>query len=392
MAQSILGMPVVMDDYRNDIPMSLYVHVPWCEKKCLYCDFNSHPIKGSVPQEKYFELLLSDLEVSMAAVGTREIESVFFGGGTPSVIAPELYQYFLERLQKQYTLKNDIEITLEANPGTSDWKKFRDYRAAGINRLSIGIQTFDDDLLRKIGRVHSSGEAQRAIADARGLFDNLNVDLMFALPGQKLTDVKEDLQKVLDVGPDHISIYQLTIEPNTWFARFPPALPADDVSSGMQFEIESVTGALGYENYEVSAFAKDGFRCRHNLNYWQFGDYLGIGAGAHSKLTSKHGVVRSARFKQPKKYMESAADGNQLQSKDAISSKELPFEFFMNGFRLREGVSIDLFESRTGLSFQKIRPIIDDLCERGLTKYSERNIKTTNLGSRFLNDVLQQFL
>ena len=324
-------------------PLSLYVHIPWCVKKCLYCDFNSHPLRSDVSAGDYVDALINDIEAHRWQIQDRVIQTIFFGGGTPSVFEPIMIGKLINYVRENFVLSIDAEITLEANPGASDRAKFEGYRKVCVNRLSIGVQTTQDHLLDKLGRVHSGNEAMRALSDAKKIFDNINVDLMFALPGQRIDELKRDLSDVLECVPEHLSIYQLTIEPHTWFYRYPPKLPDDDLASEMQFEIESIANERGYEHYEVSAFAKPDRRCLHNINYWEFGDYVGIGAGAHSKLSGAEGVTRIVKHKQPKRYMDGVSSGKAILSSQVIGAESLPFEFFMNALRLNGGVTTDLF-------------------------------------------------
>lgn len=373
-------------------PLSLYVHIPWCVKKCLYCDFNSHPLRSDVSAEDYVDALINDIEAHRWQIQDRVIQTIFFGGGTPSVFEPILIGKIINYVRENFVLSIDAEVTLEANPGASDRAKFEGYRKVGVNRLSIGVQTTQDHLLDKLGRVHSGNEAMRALSDAKKIFDNINVDLMFALPGQRIDELKRDLSDVLECVPEHLSIYQLTIEPHTWFYRYPPKLPDDDLASEMQFEIESIANERGYEHYEVSAFAKPDRRCLHNINYWEFGDYVGIGAGAHSKLSGAEGVTRIVKHKQPKRYMDGVALGEAILSSQVIGAESLPFEFFMNALRLNGGVSTDLFEKRTALPVNVVRSRLKALERRGLVTSSDSFIQPTAMGARFLNEVLQEFL
>ena len=373
-------------------PLSLYVHIPWCVKKCLYCDFNSHPLRSDVSPKDYTNTLIRDLEQHLGQIKDREIQTIFFGGGTPSVFEPDLIGTVIDYVKENCLIRTDAEITLEANPGVSDRIKFEGYRRVGVNRLSIGVQTTNDQLLKKLGRVHASAEAIETISDAKSIFENINIDLMFALPEQGLGELKTDLSRVLEFAPEHLSIYQLTIEPNTWFFRYPPKLPDDDLASEMQFEIESVAHEHGYKQYEVSAFAKPGRQCSHNMNYWEFGDYLGVGAGAHSKITTSNSVTRLVKHKQPKRYMEAVAIGDSVSSDKIITSESLPFEFFMNALRLNGGVPRSLFEKRTALPIDIVESQLVALERRGLMNVSEGFIRTTPLGMRFLNEVLQEFL
>jgi oxygen-independent coproporphyrinogen-3 oxidase len=373
-------------------PLSLYVHIPWCVKKCLYCDFNSHPLRSDVSAENYVDALINDIEAHRWQIQDRVIQTIFFGGGTPSVFEPILIGKLINYVRENFVLSIDAEVTLEANPGASDRAKFEGYRKAGVNRLSIGVQTTQDHLLDKLGRVHSGKEAMRALSDAKKIFDNINVDLMFALPGQRIDELKRDLTDVLECVPEHLSIYQLTIEPHTWFYRYPPKLPDDDLASEMQFEIESIANERGYDHYEVSAFAKPDRRCLHNINYWEFGDYVGIGAGAHSKLSGAEGVTRIVKHKQPKRYMDGVASGEAILSSQVIGAESLPFEFFMNALRLNGGVSKDLFEKRTALPVNVVHSRLKALERRGLVTSSDSFIQPTPMGVRFLNEVLQEFL
>jgi oxygen-independent coproporphyrinogen-3 oxidase len=373
-------------------PLSLYVHIPWCVKKCLYCDFNSHPLRSDVSAENYVDALINDIEAHRWQIQDRVIQTIFFGGGTPSVFEPILIGKLINYVRENFVLSIDAEVTLEANPGASDRAKFEGYRKVGVNRLSIGVQTTQDHLLDKLGRVHSGNEAMRALSDAKKIFDNINVDLMFALPGQRIDELKRDLSDVLECVPEHLSIYQLTIEPHTWFYRYPPKLPDDDLASEMQFEIESIANERGYDHYEVSAFAKPDRRCLHNINYWEFGDYVGIGAGAHSKLSGAEGVTRIVKHKQPKRYMDGVASGEAILSSQVIGAESLPFEFFMNALRLNGGVSTDLFEKRTALPVNVVRSRLKALERRGLVTSSDSFIQPTAMGARFLNEVLQEFL
>jgi oxygen-independent coproporphyrinogen-3 oxidase len=358
----------------------------------LYCDFNSHPLRSDVSSEDYVDALINDIEAHRWQIQDRVIQTIFFGGGTPSVFEPILIGKLVNYVRENFVLSIDAEVTLEANPGASDLAKFEGYRKVGVNRLSIGVQTTQDHLLDKLGRVHSGNEAMRALSDAKKIFDNINVDLMFALPGQRIDELKRDLSDVLECVPEHLSIYQLTIEPHTWFYRYPPKLPDDDLASEMQFEIESIANERGYDHYEVSAFAKPDRRCLHNINYWEFGDYVGIGAGAHSKLSGAEGVTRIVKHKQPKRYMDGVASGEAILSSQVIGAESLPFEFFMNALRLNGGVSTDLFEKRTALPVSVVRSRLKALERRGLVTSSDSFIQPTPMGVRFLNEVLQEFL
>ncbi len=372
--------------------ISLYVHIPWCEKKCLYCDFNSHEIRESIPEENYLDALLRDISENRKYLIDRKIMTVFFGGGTPSTMSSKFYGKFLTQLRNNYDVDRSAEITLEANPGTSDEEKLGGYFDAGINRISIGAQTLNDRLLAAIGRVHSADQAYSSLETARSLFANMNVDLMFALPGQTLEMLGDDLRAVAAIRPDHLSIYHLTVEPNTWFAKHPPQLPSDDLAFEMQEYIGDFAQQNGYLGYEVSAFCSPSKQSKHNLNYWEFGDYLGVGAGAHSKISDSEGVIRFAKYKQPKHYMDKVMTHSGIQAQHRVNVESLPFEFFMNALRLLDGVPTTLFEDRTGLSVRAISSKIDHLVSVGLLDMSENRIRTTRKGMSFLNDVLQQFL
>ena len=307
-------------------PLSLYIHIPWCVRKCPYCDFNSHESRGALPEQEYVAALIRDLELSLPLIWGRKVYTVFFGGGTPSLLSGESVAEILRNVRMLLPLDLGAEITLEANPGTVEAERFAAYRDAGVNRLSMGIQSFSDTHLQALGRIHSSDEAKRAIAIAQQHFDNLNLDLMYALPGQTLDEALQDVQTALSFAPQHLSCYHLTLEPNTLFYRNPPPLPDDDASSDMQQHIEEMLAAAGYQHYETSAFAQPKRRARHNLNYWQFGDYLGIGAGAHSKLSFPDKIMRQARYKQPQAYMQQVGKGAPIQTENQVGREELGFE------------------------------------------------------------------
>jgi oxygen-independent coproporphyrinogen-3 oxidase len=373
-------------------PLSLYVHIPWCIRKCPYCDFNSHEAKGAAPEKRYVEALVADLESVLPQVWGRRVGTVFFGGGTPSLFAPESIDAILAAVRARLPLAVDAEITLEANPGTFEAQKFADFRAAGVNRLSVGIQSFDDRFLKALGRVHDGAEARRAVEIALSTFDNVNLDLMYALPGQQLGEARADIAAAIAFGPQHVSAYHLTIEPNTYFAAHPPVVPDNDAAADMQEAIEADLAAAGYENYETSAFARPGRRCRHNLNYWQFGDYLGIGAGAHAKISFPDRVVREARLKQPKAWMDAALAGNAVQASEEVKRESLAFEFMMNALRLAEGVPVAMFTERTGLNITAIAAQVAESERMGLLDRDHARLRPTAKGRRFLNDLLQVFL
>ena len=376
-------------------PLSLYIHIPWCIRKCPYCDFNSHEAKGSIPEQHYIDCLISDLEYALPKIWGRRVYSIFFGGGTPSLFSAAGIDSILAAVRARVTLDAEAEITLEANPGTFEAEKFRGYREAGVNRLSIGIQSFNAGHLQALGRVHNDDEARRAIDIAQKNFDNINLDLMFALPKQSLVECEIDIDTALSFSTNHLSIYHLTLEPNTLFHRFPPPLPDDELAADMQDMIEQKLAAAGYDHYETSAYAKAGKRSRHNMNYWQFGDYLGIGAGAHGKISypdPARGIIREARFKQPKMYMEQAMLGLSNQEEKTIASAELPFEFMLNALRLSEGFANALFVERTGLPISVISRELAKALSLGLIEPDHLQVKPTAKGRLFLNDLLELFL
>jgi oxygen-independent coproporphyrinogen-3 oxidase len=373
-------------------PLTLYIHVPWCLRKCPYCDFNSHEAKGEVPEARYVDAVIADLEASVPKVWGRRIQAVFIGGGTPSIFSERAIDRLLTAARTLLTVAPDAEITLEANPGTFEQAKFRGFRDAGVNRLSVGIQSFDDARLAAIGRVHGGDEARRAAEMAVATFGNVNLDLMYALPGQAPAAALADLRTALAFGPQHLSAYHLTLEPNTWFHRHPPALPDHDAAAAMQEALEAALAGAGYENYETSAFAKPGRRSRHNLNYWRFGDYLGIGAGAHGKISYPDRIVRERRFRQPRAYMDAAAAGNAIQESHPVPRADLPFEFLMNGLRLAEGFPTALFTERTGLDLAVIAAPLARAEDAGLLERDALAIRPSARGRRFLNDLLALFL
>ncbi|WP_426110084.1 radical SAM family heme chaperone HemW [Massilia sp. PWRC2] len=373
-------------------PLALYIHFPWCVRKCPYCDFNSHEAKGALPEQAYLDALRLDLEQSLPLIWGRKIYTVFIGGGTPSLMSAGGLDQLLSMVRTLLPLEIDAEITMEANPGTFEAEKFRAYRASGVNRLSIGIQSFNADHLKALGRIHDDGEARRAVDIAAANFDNFNLDVMYALPTQTMQQAELDLATALSYAPPHLSLYHLTMEPNTVFAKYPPVLPDDDASADMQDMIAATMGAAGYEHYEVSAFALPGRRARHNLNYWQFGDYLGIGAGAHSKLSFPHRIIRQARFKQPESYMAAARAGQPVQEEFEITRADMGFEFALNTMRLTEGFSPNLFGERTGMGLNAIEAPLNAAEAKGLLYRDHTIIRPTELGLRFLNDLQQMFL
>ena len=373
-------------------PLALYVHFPWCVRKCPYCDFNSHEAGGELPEADYLAALRADLEQSLPLIWGRKIISVFIGGGTPSLMSAAGMDRLMSDIRSLLPLEADAEITMEANPGTFEAEKFRSFADSGINRLSIGVQSFNSRHLQALGRIHDGDEARRAIDVAKGSFPNLNLDLMYALPAQTLAEAELDLQTALAFEPSHLSLYHLTMEPNTVFAKYPPELPDDDDSAAMQQMLTEKTAEAGYEHYEVSAYARHGRRSRHNLNYWQFGDYLGIGAGAHSKLSFPHRIVRQARFRQPASYMQQAMAGNAVSEDAEIGREALGFEFMLNALRLTEGFEVRLFTERTGVSLQTVEHALNAAETKGLLLRDHLRITPSSLGQRFLNDLQQLFL
>ncbi|SEF76001.1 radical SAM family heme chaperone HemW [Nitrosomonas ureae] len=377
-------------------PLSLYVHFPWCLKKCPYCDFNSHELhtgESRVPEEEYVAALIQDLESALQDVWGRRLSSVFLGGGTPSLFSAEAMDAVLTAVRTLLPLEHFVEVTLEANPGTFEAQKFADFRKAGINRLSIGIQSFNPQHLKALGRVHDDQEAHRAVNIALKYFDNINLDLMYALPGQTLEQAQADIETACSYGVTHISAYHLTLEPNTLFYRFPPKLPDDEAAAAMQDMIEQTTSDHQYRNYETSAFARAGKESRHNVNYWLFGDYVGIGAGAHSKISFADKIVRQMRYKQPKEYLAKARMGESLiQTRQELTVADRSFEFMMNALRLTGGFDTPLFQEHTGLPIAVVQQQLDEAEQRGLLVHDHLRIKPTVLGRRFLNDLLQIFL
>src|SRR6266513_1036620 len=373
-------------------PLSLYVHIPWCLKKCPYCDFNSHEARDDVPEGAYVDALLADLEFALPSIWGRKVISVFIGGGTPSLFSAESISRLLSGIRARVPLYPDVEITLEANPGTFERAKFAGYYAAGVNRLSIGIQSFDPRHLQALGRVHDADEARRAAEAALMMFDTVNFDLMYALPGQTLDDARRDLEIALEFSPPHLSFYHLTLEPNTLFHRYPPPLPDDDAAADMEEMIDVVLSRAGYFHYETSAYARPEHECRHNLNYWRFGDYLGIGAGAHSKLSFADGILRQMRWKQPRQYMARVASGVPVQDEAEVTRADVGFEFMLNALRLAEGVPTSLFSERTGFPLSLVTREMEIASRKGLLEPEPAVIKPTVLGRRFLNDLQQIFL
>jgi putative oxygen-independent coproporphyrinogen III oxidase len=381
------------------LPLTLYVHMPWCVRKCPYCDFNSHQLKSAAPSGDYIDALIRDFEAELPDLGGRPIEAIFFGGGTPSLFAPDAFARLLQAFAARGCIAGDAEVTLEANPGTIERGRFAGYRAAGINRVSLGAQTFAPHALARLGRIHSPEDTYRAVDELRAAgLDNFNLDLMYALPEQTLDEALEDVRRACALAPAHISHYQLTLEPGTVFHNRPPPLPDEDVAFRMQNECEALLAQSGFEQYEVSAYARDGARCRHNLNYWRFGDYVGIGAGAHGKITASlpHGVQRTEKARQPRTYLEQLGGGTpgtgRIGERKAVAAGDLPFEFVLNALRLNEGFALADFESRTGLDASAVEPGLRSALARGLVEFAEPRWRASGLGRRFLNDLQAGFL
>ena len=387
-----VGIKAQEVNFRALPPLSLYIHIPWCVRKCPYCDFNSHEAHGEIPEKEYVAALVRDLEMALPLVWGRKVYTVFFGGGTPSLLSGEAVTEILRQVRMLLPLDLNAEITLEANPGTVEADKFALFKEAGVNRLSLGIQSFNDTHLQALGRIHSSAEAKHAIEIAQWHFDNINLDLMYALPQQTLDEALLDVRTALQYQPQHLSCYHLTLEPNTLFHLDPPLLPDDDASSDMQQAIEALLAEHGYLHYETSAFAQPKRQSRHNLNYWQFGDYLGIGAGAHSKLSFHDKVLRQARYKQPQAYIDAAMRGEPIQGQHEVPPKDLAFEFMMNALRLNGGFDSALFQERTSLLLLSIRRELEQAEKRGLLIQDRQRIAPTLQGQRFLNDLLGIFL
>jgi len=381
-------------------PLSLYVHLPWCIAKCPYCDFNSHArpaaADGGLPEQRYLDALIADLESALPQVWGRPVVSIFIGGGTPSLFSPDAIDRLLTAIRARLPLLPGCEITLEANPGSFERERFRAFRMAGVTRLSVGVQSFDDAMLKTLGRVHDGAQARAALAEAAACFDTFNLDLMYALPGQTLAMLQADLDLALSFSPPHLSIYHLTVEPNTVFATAPPpCLPDDDLASDMLDAITACTAAAGLSRYEVSAFARPGHRCAHNLNYWTFGDYLGIGAGAHGKLSYPHRVVRQVRWREPRRYMDealTAGTGSAMSNDDEVPRAQLPFEFMLNALRLKEGFTLADFQARTGLPISAINKPLAEAEARGLIERDFERVRPSARGFDFLSDLQQLFL
>ena len=385
----------MMFNFTATPPLSLYVHIPWCVRKCPYCDFNSHALKDDIPEQAYVNALLADLEHDLPAVWGRAVDTVFIGGGTPSLFSPDAIDRLLCGIRARITLDPAAEITLEANPGTVDREHFRGFREAGVNRLSIGVQSFQSDLLEKIGRIHDGREAIRATEAAHDTgFENFNLDLMFGLPGQSSAQVNADLHTAIDLEPAHISWYELTIEPNTWFHRHPPQRPDDDTLWDMQATGQRVLGEHGFSRYEVSAYARPGKQCRHNLNYWQFGDYLGIGAGAHGKITdaAQQRILRTAKTRHPDRYLEMAGHDTCTSTTASLSTHDAVLEYVMNALRLDGGFSREAFATNTGLPFSITEGPVARALDDGLLIEQETQLLASERGQRYLNELLQYWM
>ncbi|MEP7328613.1 MAG: radical SAM family heme chaperone HemW [Betaproteobacteria bacterium] len=373
-------------------PLALYVHIPWCIRKCPYCDFNSHEAPEALPEDLYVDALLADLEYALPQIWGRKVVSVFIGGGTPSLFAAASIDRLLAGIRARLPLVPGAEVTLEANPGTFERQKFADFFAAGVNRLSLGIQSFDPQQLKALGRVHDADEARRAAEAALMIFGNVNFDLMYALPNQTVAGAETDLAEALAFGPPHLSFYHLTLEPNTLFHRYPPPLPDDDMAADIEDAVDTALARAGYVHYETSAHAKPQRQCAHNANYWRFGDYLGIGAGAHSKLSMPDRIVRQLRFKQPRQYLTQAAAGTPVQEEVDVARGDVGFEFMLNALRLTDGVPTSLFAERTGYPLALIAEPLAEGVRRGLLDPDPVTLKATLLGQRFLNDLQALFL
>ncbi|MFI0398177.1 MAG: radical SAM family heme chaperone HemW [Thiolinea sp.] len=376
------------------IPLALYIHLPWCIRKCPYCDFNSHHAPNHLPEKQYVQALLNDLAQELPYIWGRRLESIFIGGGTPSLFSAESMDELISGIRALLPFRPNLEITLEANPGTFEQEKFNGFREAGINRLSVGIQSFNPQHLQALGRVHNQAEALKAAEVARYAgFNNFNLDLMFGLPQQSLEQALADLQQAIDLQPTHLSWYQLTLEPNTLFYKHPPVLPDDDLLVDMQYAGQALLQQAGYTQYEVSAYAQAGRECRHNLNYWQFGDYLGIGAGAHGKITDPFKqVIRHQKYRQPTQYLQQTELGQARSETQTLTAADLKFEFMLNALRLKSGFDLELFAERTGLSIETLQAPLELAAQKGWLTINQNHIQTTELGWQFLNTVIQLFL
>lgn len=384
-----------MFNFNSLPPLSLYIHFPWCVQKCPYCDFNSHELKNTLNEKKYIDALINDLEQELPLFWGRSISSIFMGGGTPSLFSPESIDQLISALRARLTFAPDIEITMEANPGTVELGKFKEFNSAGINRLSIGIQSFNDDKLKSLGRIHGRKEAIRAAELAHDAgFNSFNLDLMYGLPNQSLAQAVDDIETAIALEPKHLSHYQLTIEPNTFFHHQPPTVPDDDKLWEMQEACQSSIAKQDYAQYEISAYAKKGYQCQHNLNYWQFGDYLGIGAGAHGKLTNapEQKIVRSWKVKQPQDYLDKAYNDKRISGEKILSTDDAAFEFMMNALRLNEGFETEIFQQHVGLPISTVEKALKQAEEKGLIHWELKRIKPTETGQQYLNTLLELFM
>ena len=375
-------------------PLSLYVHIPWCVRKCPYCDFNSHELNELTPEleRHYIQALIADLDLSLPTVWGRRLSSIFIGGGTPSVLSVQSVDELLCAIRARLPFISEIEITMEANPGTLDTEKLKGFRDAGVTRLSLGVQSFNDTHLSAIGRIHSARQAHQALDTAYTLFPRVNLDLMFALPEQTLHELRQDIQTALTYHPTHLSYYHLTLEPNTYFHHHRPNIPDDELALDMQECLQSELAQAGLRHYEVSAYAQSGHECQHNTNYWLFGDYIGIGAGAHGKISQHDRIVRSAKFKHPMRYVQAMQSGNACETEQVLTRTQLPFEYMLNALRLRDGTTLAQMHIATGMNLTDLQPHLSQLQQRGLMVTDTGILRVTELGWRFLSDVQAQFL
>ena len=375
-------------------PLSLYIHIPWCVRKCPYCDFNSHELTKSADdwEAPYIHALIQDLDSVLPQVWGRRLSSIFIGGGTPSVLSERALDELLSAIRARLPQISEIEITMEANPGTLDIEKLKGFRAAGVTRLSLGVQSFNDQLLQRIGRIHTADQAKQALEVAYSLFPKVNLDLMFALPEQTMAQLQSDVQTALTFAPTHLSYYHLTIEPNTLFHRQPPVLPDDELSLDMQDYLQAELAAAGLRHYEVSAYAQPNHECQHNVNYWQFGDYIGIGAGAHGKISQHDRIVRTARFKHPQRYVQAVSQDSAVETEQYLTRSELPFEYMLNALRLQDGATTAQMQMACGLSVLDLEPALSEAQAKGLMVKDFEALRTTELGWRFLSDVQAMFL
>ena len=375
-------------------PLSLYIHVPWCIRKCPYCDFNSHQTPETLPEAEYLAALTADIEQALPLIWGRQIHTVFIGGGTPSLLSQGAVDQLLSVVRARFNLWPDAEISLEANPGTAEATKFKAYAASGVNRISLGIQSFNDEKLQRLGRVHDAREAMAAIEIAQAAVKRVNLDLMYGLPEQTVAQARSDLERAVSFQTEHLSLYQLTLEPQTVFAKYPPMLPDESLIEQMEGLIDEVVECQGWQRYEVSAYAKPGAQCRHNLNYWTFGDYLGVGPGAHSKISFADRIIRQARTRNPQQWIQTATamDGSHIVQERALDNDDLLFEFFLNALRLRAGITLDLFNAHTGLTSTDIEPMVRQAQQKGLLSVVNGQLVPTAIGWRHLNDLQAIFL